>query len=74
MTNQDTTRNQSAKSKMRKGSPIERKHKASQAFMLRVGILLALMGGVAYAAWFAPWAKPIHALKIETGQTVGTRP
>ena len=28
--------------------------------------LLALMGGIAYAAWFAPWAKPVRAVRIET--------
>lgn len=42
--------------------------------MLRVGILLTLMGAVAYAAWFAPWAKPIRVMRIETGQPLGTRP
>ena len=48
-------------------SPNVRRRKASNAFALRVALLLFLMAGIAYAAWFSPWAKPIHSIKMESG-------
>jgi hypothetical protein len=50
----------------REGSPNERRHKSAQAFILRVILLTALIASVAYGAWFAPWARPVHTLDVET--------
>lgn len=43
----------------------ERRQRAARRFALRVTTLLLLMGGVVYAAWFAPWAKPLPQAPVE---------
>ena len=44
----------------------QRRKQAARWFLARVFFLLALMSGVAYAAWVAPWAKSARAVRIET--------
>ncbi len=44
----------------------ERRRRAGRWFLIRVGMLLLLMGLLAYSAWFAPWAKPVRHVPIET--------
>ena len=46
-------------------TPNERRRKSTLAFVLRIGLMVTLMTGVAYAAWFAPWARPIRTLQVE---------
>jgi hypothetical protein len=55
-----------------KDSPKERNQRAARSFILRVSFLLLLIGSVAYIAWFAPWARPIRTLQIETDHPIGT--
>lgn len=43
----------------------ERRKRASRWFALRVCLLLALIGGVAYAAWFAPQARRPLPVQLE---------
>jgi cell division septal protein FtsQ len=43
----------------------ERRRRAARAFAWRVSLLLLLMGTVAYAAWFAPWARPARNVEIQ---------
>ena len=43
-----------------------RRRRATRGFLLRVGMLLTLIGLVAYASWFAPWAKPVKHIPVET--------
>ena len=52
----------------RKGSPNDRRRRSSQAFLLRIALLMLSIAGIAYTAWLAPWAKPRHSLKVETVQ------
>lgn len=42
-----------------------RRLRATRLYALRVSLLLALMGVIAYAAWFAPWAQPVPQVKVE---------
>jgi len=44
----------------------ERRRKASRWFTVRVCLLLALIGGLAYSVWLSPWAKADHPVRIET--------
>jgi hypothetical protein len=44
----------------------ERRRRSSRWFTLRVCLLLALIGGVAYSAWLAPWAKTPPPVRVET--------
>ena len=44
----------------------ERRRRAARWFAARVCLLLALIGGLAYSAWLAPWAKTPHPVQIET--------
>ncbi len=44
----------------------ERRRRATRWFLLRVLLLLVLIGAVTYSAWFAPWAKPVREVRIET--------
>ena len=44
----------------------ERRRRASRWFALRVCVLVVLIGGLAYSAWLAPWAKAPHPVQIET--------
>lgn len=53
---------------VRSGTPNERRRRASRDFLLRAFVLVALIGGVAYLSWFSRWAKPIHALQVESVQ------
>jgi hypothetical protein len=46
----------------------ERRKRASRWFALRVCLLLVLIGGLAYSAWLAPWAKAPHPVRIETAR------
>jgi cell division septal protein FtsQ len=46
----------------------ERRRLAARAFAWRVALLLFLMGGVAYAAWFAPWARPARSVEVMVGR------
>lgn len=46
----------------------ERRRRASRWFTLRVCLLLALIGGLAYSAWLAPWAKAAHPVRVETAR------
>ena len=46
----------------------ERRKRASRWFALRVCLLLFLIGGLAYSAWLAPWAKSPHPVRIETAR------
>jgi hypothetical protein len=43
----------------------ERRRQASRWFTLRVCLLTALIGGLAYSAWLAPWAKADHPVRVE---------
>jgi cell division septal protein FtsQ len=43
----------------------ERRRKATRGFVVRVCLLLLLMGGVAYAAWLAPWARPARTVEVQ---------
>jgi hypothetical protein len=43
----------------------ERRNREKRHFYLKVGLLLSLMSGIAYAAWFAPWARPLQEIPIE---------
>lgn len=43
----------------------ERRKRAARGFALRVVVLVGLIGGVAYAAWFSPWAKPVTSVPTE---------
>lgn len=43
----------------------ERRRRAARWFAVRVALLLVLIGGLAYSAWFAPWAKAPHPVRIE---------
>ncbi len=46
-------------------SPLkERRKRAGRRFLYRVGFLVVLIGGIAYAAWFAPWARPLKAIPV----------
>lgn len=46
--------------------PLRRqRQRKARNFALRVSLLLALIGGVAYAAWFAPWSRHAAPVKIE---------
>ena len=42
----------------------ERRRRATREYVLRVCLLLLLMGGVAYAAWFAPRAHPARSVEV----------
>ena len=44
----------------------ERRQRATRWYVLRVLLLLGLIGGLTYSAWFAPWAKPVREIRIET--------
>ena len=44
----------------------ERRRRASRWFTLRVCLLLSLIGGLAYSAWLAPWAKAARPVHVET--------
>ena len=44
----------------------ERRKRASRWFNVRVFLLLAAIGGLAYSAWLSPWAKAPHPVQIET--------
>jgi cell division septal protein FtsQ len=46
----------------------ERRRRAARAFAWRVGLLLFLLGGVAYAAWLAPWARPARNVELTVGR------
>jgi hypothetical protein len=48
------------------GSPNERRRKSTRAFILRVVLLTFLIASVAYGAWFAPWARPVNAINVES--------
>lgn len=52
--------------RLRMDTPNVRRRTASRAFIVRVTLLIALIAGVAYFAWFSPWAKPVKSLKIES--------
>ena len=43
----------------------QQRQRASRQFTLRVFLLLTLIGGVAYAAWFAPWSRHVANVRIE---------
>jgi cell division septal protein FtsQ len=43
----------------------ERRRRAARWFLARVFVLLVLIGGVAYAAWFAPWARPVRHISVD---------
>ncbi len=45
----------------------ERRRRAARAFVWRVSLLLLIMGAVAYAAWFAPWAHPARNVELTVG-------
>ncbi len=45
----------------------QRRNSATRRHRARVVILMALIGGVSYAAWFAPWAKRAQTVQIEIG-------
>ena len=46
-------------------SPLrDRRRRATRRFVTRVCFLLLLIGGVAYAAWFAPWARPLKSIPV----------
>ena len=45
----------------------ERRRRAARWFLFRVSLLLLLIGGIAYSAWFAPWARPVREIKMEIG-------
>ncbi|HLJ54385.1 MAG TPA: hypothetical protein VKT77_05045 [Chthonomonadaceae bacterium] len=49
---------------LRMDTPNVRRRNASRAFILRVTLLMALIGGVAYIAWFSPWARPVKTLRV----------
>ena len=53
---------------VRRGSPNDRRRRSAQSFLLRAFTLVTLIGGVAYLAWFSPWARPIHSLTVESAQ------
>jgi cell division septal protein FtsQ len=46
----------------------ERRRRAARAFAWRVGLLLVLLGVVAYAAWLAPWARPVRHVEMIVGR------
>lgn len=43
----------------------ERRKRAARWFTLRVGLLLILIGGIAYVSWFAPQARRPQPVRIE---------
>ncbi len=44
----------------------ERRRRAAKWFWARVLLLTLVIGGVAYSAWFSPWARAPHAVVVET--------
>lgn len=44
----------------------QQRRRAARQFALRVFLLLALIAGVAYAAWFAPHSHHAPKVEIET--------
>jgi len=42
--------------------------------MLRVTLLVTMIVGVAYVAWFSPLARPIHSLTVEAAQPAAASP
>ena len=51
----------------------ERRRRATRRFLGRVCLLLLLIGGVTYAAWLAPWARPVRSIEITTEPSVAAR-
>ena len=51
----------------------QRRRDATRWFLLRVTLLIALTAGIAYAAWFAPWAKPARYVAVETAAETQTK-
>ncbi|HLK55314.1 MAG TPA: hypothetical protein VKU00_02040 [Chthonomonadaceae bacterium] len=43
----------------------ERRLRATRWYVLRVLLLLLLIGGLTYSAWFAPWAKLVQEVQVE---------
>jgi cell division septal protein FtsQ len=46
----------------------ERRRRAARQFLVRVCALLLLIGAIVYSAWFAPWARPVRQIPIETAR------
>ncbi len=46
----------------------ERRKAATLGFRFRVFVLVLLIGGLAYGAWFAKWTRPIHTALVRIGQ------
>jgi cell division septal protein FtsQ len=44
----------------------DKERRAQRAFYRRIALISLLMIGIAYAAWFAPWARPIRHVPVET--------
>jgi cell division septal protein FtsQ len=50
-------------------SPLrERRRRAARWFTARVCLLLLLIAAVAYSAWFAPWARAVRHIAVETAK------
>ena len=44
----------------------ERRKRAARQFLFRACALLLLIGAIVYAAWFAPWARPVRHISVES--------
>ncbi len=42
----------------------KKKKSASPWFLIQLLMIFVLMGGIAYSAWFAPWARPIKSVTV----------
>ena len=66
-----TTPTETRTAKSRGGSTESQRRRSARAFGIVVFLLISLIIGLGYLAWFSPWARPIHTVKVDTIPATG---